>query len=93
MLVAGHDEERQQGERPRPGAQRGPVPLQGVLRPPPPQRGAHHAGAPAARGVAGRALGGGRGDGLLDVGHGARLPWRTLVWWDWFGLVARLGVA
>jgi hypothetical protein len=37
MLVADHDEERQQGERPRPGAQRGPRPVQQVLGPPSPQ--------------------------------------------------------
>lgn len=70
VLVAGHDEERQKGERPRPGAQRGPRPVQEVLGAPPPQHGAHRAGSTAGS-VAARALGrcGHRG-GLLDVGHG-----------------------
>jgi hypothetical protein len=70
MLVAGHDEERQQGEHPRRGAQRGPRPVQQVLGPPPPQQGAHRAGSPGGH-VAARALGRcGHGGGLLDVGHG-----------------------
>jgi len=71
VLVAGHDEERQQGERPRAGAQRGPRSVQEVLGPPPPQHGAHRAGSPA-RSVPGRTLGRwcGHGRGLLDVGHG-----------------------
>lgn len=70
VLVAGHDEERQQGEGPRPGAQRGPRPVQEVLGAPPPQHGAHRAGSPAGS-VAARALRRcGHGDGLLDVGHG-----------------------